>query len=65
MIVSKEATEDFEGATSSSSEEVLQSQSRSPPLDDTWQLLFSTAADANFSRDSKRGDAMAMNIVNA
>ncbi len=35
------------------------------PLDGTWQLLFSTAADANFSRDSKRGDAKAMNIVDA
>jgi len=61
----KEATEGFEGATSSSGEEVMQSKSTSPPLDGTWQLLFSTAADANFSRDSKRGDAMAMNIVDA
>ena len=33
------------------------------PLEGTWRLLFSTAADASFSRDSKRGDAKAMNIV--
>jgi len=36
-----------------------------PPLDGPWNLLFSTAADANFSRDSKRGDARASNIVDA
>lgn len=36
-----------------------------PPLDGPWNLLFSTAADANFSKDSKRGDATAGNIVEA
>jgi len=36
-----------------------------PPLDGAWNLLFSTAADASFSRDSKRGDATAGNIVDA
>eukprot|EP00536_Pseudo-nitzschia_multiseries_P004515 jgi/Psemu1/302638/fgenesh1_kg.75_\ len=36
-----------------------------PPLDGPWNLLFSTAADANFSKDSKRGDARASNIVDA
>jgi hypothetical protein len=36
-----------------------------PPLDGSWNLLFSTAADASFSRDSKRGDATAGNIVDA
>eukprot|EP00546_Thalassionema_frauenfeldii_P012920 CAMPEP_0178917496 /NCGR_PEP_ID=MMETSP0786-20121207/13279_1 /TAXON_ID=186022 /ORGANISM="Thalassionema frauenfeldii, Strain CCMP 1798" /LENGTH=258 /DNA_ID=CAMNT_0020591053 /DNA_START=218 /DNA_END=994 /DNA_ORIENTATION=- len=35
------------------------------PLDGPWNLLFSTAADASFSKDSKRGDAKAMNIVDA
>lgn len=35
------------------------------PLNGVWKLLFSTAADANFSKDSKRGDAKAMNIVDA
>ena len=34
-----------------------------PPLEGTWNLLFSTAADASFLRDSKRGDATARNIV--
>lgn len=36
-----------------------------PPLEGAWNLLFSTAADASFSRDSKRGDATAGNIVDA
>ncbi len=36
-----------------------------PPLEGAWSLLFSTAADASFSRDSKRGDAKAGNIVDA
>lgn len=35
------------------------------PLQGAWNLLFSTAADASFSRDSKRGDAKAGNIVDA
>lgn len=35
------------------------------PLDGTWRLLFSTAADASFSRDSKRGDAEVSNVVDA
>ncbi len=35
------------------------------PLEGAWNLLFSTAADASFSRDSKRGDATAGNIVDA
>ena len=35
------------------------------PLEGVWSLLFSTAADASFSRDSKRGDATAGNIVDA
>lgn len=36
-----------------------------PPLEGPWSLLFSTAADASFSKDSKRGDAKAGNIVDA
>ena len=39
--------------------------SKRPPLDGPWNLLFSTAADASFSKDSKRGDAKAGNIVDA
>ena len=35
------------------------------PLHGTWKLLFSTAADATFTKNSKRGDAQAQNIVNA
>lgn len=35
------------------------------PLNGPWKLLFSTAADANFSKDSKRGAATVQNIVNA
>ena len=40
-------------------------ESSVPPLEGAWNLLFSTAADASFSRDSKRGDATAGNIVDA
>jgi hypothetical protein len=36
-----------------------------PPLDGAWNLLFSTAADASFSKNSTRGDATASNIVDA
>ena len=35
------------------------------PLEGSWRLLFSTAADASFSKESKRGDATAGNIVDA
>lgn len=35
------------------------------PLNGPWKSLFSTAADANFSSNSKRGDAKAQNIVDA
>mmetsp|Transcript_23178 Transcript_23178/g.40778 ORF Transcript_23178/g.40778 Transcript_23178/m.40778 type:complete len:237 (-) Transcript_23178:373-1083(-) len=35
------------------------------PLNGAWKSLFTTAADANFSKDSKRGAAKAQNIVNA
>uniref|UniRef100_A0A7S2S6S8 Plastid lipid-associated protein/fibrillin conserved domain-containing protein n=1 Tax=Rhizochromulina marina TaxID=1034831 RepID=A0A7S2S6S8_9STRA len=35
------------------------------PLHGGWRLLFTTAADASFSSNSSRGDAMAMNVVNA
>ena len=35
------------------------------PLEGTWKLLFSTAADATFSKNSKRGDAQAQNVVEA
>ena len=34
------------------------------PLEGPWKLLFSTAADASFSKNSTRGDAKAQNIVN-
>eukprot|EP00541_Cyclophora_tenuis_P018902 CAMPEP_0116560062 /NCGR_PEP_ID=MMETSP0397-20121206/10760_1 /TAXON_ID=216820 /ORGANISM="Cyclophora tenuis, Strain ECT3854" /LENGTH=169 /DNA_ID=CAMNT_0004085935 /DNA_START=141 /DNA_END=650 /DNA_ORIENTATION=- len=33
------------------------------PLNGPWKLLFSTAADASFSKNSTRGDAKAQNIV--
>mmetsp|Transcript_19975 Transcript_19975/g.40895 ORF Transcript_19975/g.40895 Transcript_19975/m.40895 type:complete len:346 (-) Transcript_19975:99-1136(-) len=36
-----------------------------PPLDGPWSLLFSTAADVSFSKDSKRGAARSKNIVDA
>lgn len=35
------------------------------PLNGTWRLLFTTAADATFSKDSRRGDARARNVVDA
>lgn len=35
------------------------------PLNGAWKLLFTNAADAVFSKDSKRGAAKAQNIVNA
>lgn len=35
------------------------------PLHGTWKLLFTTAADATFSRGSKRGDAAVCNVVDA
>jgi hypothetical protein len=35
------------------------------PLNGTWKLLFSNAADAVFSKDSKRGAAKIQNIVSA
>jgi len=35
------------------------------PLHGSWKLLFSTAADASFSKNSTRGDAQAQNIVDA
>ncbi|KAL7468889.1 hypothetical protein ACHAXS_009131 [Conticribra weissflogii] len=35
------------------------------PLDGTWRLLFTTAADATFSKKSKRGAATAKNVVDA
>ena len=35
------------------------------PLQGAWKLLFSNAADAVFSKDSKRGAARAQNVVNA
>ena len=35
----------------------------SSPLCGTWRLLFSTAADATFSKNSKRGAAQASNVV--
>lgn len=40
-------------------------EGKPPPLDGPWNLLFSTAADANFSKNSKRGDAKVGNIVDA
>jgi len=33
------------------------------PLNGTWALLFTTAADASFSKDSKRGEAKIRNVV--
>lgn len=35
------------------------------PLNGDWKLLFTTAADASFSKNSTRGDAKAKNIVDA
>lgn len=35
------------------------------PLNGTWQLLFTTAADATFSRNTTRGEAKVSNIVDA
>lgn len=35
------------------------------PLHGRWKLLFSTAADASFSKNSKRGDAIIQNEVDA
>ena len=35
------------------------------PLHGPWKLLFTTAADASFSKNSTRGDARAQNIVDA
>jgi hypothetical protein len=35
------------------------------PLDGPWRLLFTTAADATFSLNSTRGDALVQNIVYA
>jgi PAP_fibrillin len=33
------------------------------PLNGAWKLLFTTAADASFSKNSTRGDARAQNVV--
>ena len=35
------------------------------PLNGEWKLLFTTAADATFSKNSTRGDATAKNVVDA
>lgn len=35
------------------------------PLDGPWKLIFTTAADATFSKNSTRGDAKVQNVVNA
>ena len=35
------------------------------PLNGPWKLLFTTAADASFSKNSTRGSAKAQNVVNA
>uniref|UniRef100_A0A7S4T083 Plastid lipid-associated protein/fibrillin conserved domain-containing protein n=1 Tax=Ditylum brightwellii TaxID=49249 RepID=A0A7S4T083_9STRA len=35
------------------------------PLDGPWKLLFTTAADASFSKNSTRGMARVQNVVNA
>lgn len=35
------------------------------PLDGEWKLLFTTAADATFSKNSTRGAATAKNVVDA
>lgn len=35
------------------------------PLDGPWKLLFTTAADASFSKNSTRGAAQAQNVVDA
>jgi len=35
------------------------------PLNGAWRLLFTTAADASFSKNSTRGDAKAQNVVDA
>jgi hypothetical protein len=38
-------------------------QGQKSPLHGTWNLLFTTAADATFSKNSTRGDAVAQNTV--
>lgn len=35
------------------------------PLNGAWKLLFTTAADASFSKNSTRGDAKAQNVVDS
>ena len=35
------------------------------PLNGEWKLLFTTAADATFSKNSTRGDAKVKNVVDA
>lgn len=35
------------------------------PLNGAWKLLFTTAADASFSKNSTRGDAKVQNVVDA
>ena len=35
------------------------------PLDGAWLNIFTTAADATFSKDSKRGDALVFNVIDA
>ena len=35
------------------------------PLDGAWLNIFTTAADATFSKDSKRGDARVYNVIDA
>jgi hypothetical protein len=35
------------------------------PLNGAWKLLFTTAADASFSKNSSRGDAKVQNVVDA
>lgn len=35
------------------------------PLNGTWRLLFTTAADATFSQNTSRGDAKVSNVVDA
>jgi len=52
-------------ATEGMADPEYDSSVKSPPLDGAWNLLFSTAADASFSKNSTRGDAKASNIVDA
>ncbi len=40
-------------------------QGKKAPLNGEWKLLFTTAADANFSKNSKRGSASVKNVVDA